>query len=73
MVVSGDEWKLLCMVRSYHVYKHMWDLYLDDNFMMEHQRRIPYNKHTIHIAILCTCADELTSLPSPSVAFQLGL
>ena len=41
MVVSGDEWKLLCMVRSYHVYKHVWDLYLDDNFTMEHQRRIP--------------------------------
>ena len=56
MVVSGGEWKLLCIVRSYHVYKHVWDLYLDDNFMMEHQRRIPYNKHTI--AIQCVCADE---------------
>ena len=29
---SEDKWKLLCMVRGYHFYKHIWDPWLEDEF-----------------------------------------
>lgn len=28
MVGSEDEWKLLCVVRGYHVYRDVWDPYI---------------------------------------------
>ena len=33
MAGSEDEWKVLCVVRGYHVYNDVWDLYLEDDFM----------------------------------------
>ena len=38
MAGSGDVWKLLCVVRGYHVYKYVWDPYLEDEFTTKHQR-----------------------------------
>ena len=49
MAGCKNEWKLLCMMRGYHVYKHVWDLYLEDEFTTKHQRR---NPHKYAIAIL---------------------
>jgi len=50
MAGSEDEWKLLFVVSSYHVYKHVWDSYLEDEFTTKHQRRQPSrqvrNRHT---------------------------
>ena len=47
---SEDEWKLLFVVNGYHVYKHMWDSYLEDECTTKHQRCQPSrqvcNRHT---------------------------
>ena len=49
MAGSEDEWKILCVVRGYHVYSDMWNLYLEDEFMTKHQRCNPHDKYAIAI------------------------
>ena len=63
------EWKLLCVVRGYHVYKDVWVPYLEDDFTTEHQRCNPHDKyvffHTYALKEVCKsrhldrCALEL--------------
>ena len=36
MAGSQDEWKLLCVVQGYDVYKNAWDPYLEDEFTTKH-------------------------------------
>jgi len=49
MAGSEDEWKILCVVRGYHVYSDMWNLYLEDEFMTKHQRCNLHDKYAIAI------------------------
>ena len=47
MAGSGDEWKVLCVVRGHHAYKDVWDPFLEDDFKTKHQRCNPHDKYAI--------------------------
>ena len=45
MAGSEDVWKLLCVVRGYHVYKDVWDPYLEDEFTIAYKRALSGSPH----------------------------
>ena len=42
-----DEWRFLCVIRGYHVYKDVWDPYLGDGFTTKHDRNNPHDMYTV--------------------------
>ncbi len=49
MADSEHQLKLMCVVRGYHVYKDVWDPYLEDDFTTKHQRHNPHDKYAVAI------------------------
>ena len=47
--MSERELKLMYVVRGYHVYKDMWDLYLGDDFTTKFERHYRHNKYAIAV------------------------
>ena len=52
MAGSGDVWKLLCVVRGYHIYKDVWDPYLEDEFTTKHQRFNHHDQYAIAVVLV---------------------
>ena len=44
-----DEWRFVCVVRGYHVYKDVWDPYLGDGFTTKHERNNPHDKYAVAV------------------------
>ena len=42
-------YRLLCVVRGYHVYKAIWDPYLGDEFTTKHEKNNPRDKYAIAV------------------------
>ena len=42
--MSGE--KLLCVVSGYHMYRMVWDPYLDGGFSTKHKQSNPHDKYT---------------------------
>ncbi len=49
---EGEVLRLLCIVRGYHVYKAIWDLYLGDDFTTKHQKNNPHDKYAIAVLLV---------------------
>ena len=45
----GDVWKLLCVVRGYHVYQSVWEPYLGDEFATKHEKTNPHDKYAMAV------------------------
>ena len=44
-----DEWRFLCVVLGYYVYKDMWDPYLGSGFTAKHDRNNPHDKYAVAV------------------------
>ena len=51
-----DEWRFVCVVRGYHVYKDVWDPYLGDGFTTKHERNNPHDKYAVAVLLAASLA-----------------
>ena len=48
-----DEWRFVCVICGYHVYKDVWDSYLGDCFTTKYERNNPHNKYAVAVLPVC--------------------
>ena len=44
-----DEWRFVCVVRGYHIYKDMWDPYLGNGFTTKHEQNNLHDKYAVAV------------------------
>ena len=44
------EWRMMCVVKGYHVYMSKWEPYVEDTFYTKHEKNNPHNKYAIAVS-----------------------
>ena len=60
VLLTMGQWRFMCIVYGYHVYKELWEPFLNDEFTTKHQRN---NPHDYAVAVLKTDAEIVGHLP----------